>query len=119
MVDFKSLTNTLYVSAVTYSTLRVARIKSWKIAVMFRFFQLVVIGYIVGWSIVYKKGYQSFDSVSSAITTKVKGLGFIYNDIVNVSNTSAVPRIFDTADYVIPPSEYNSVKENVNYIFTI
>jgi P2X purinoceptor 4 len=112
MVDFKAMLNAVYVSASTYSTLRVARIRSWKIAVLFRFFQLVVIGYIVGWSILYKKGYQSFDSVSSAITTKVKGLGYIYDDTNGNSSNSTIPRVFDTADYVIPPSEYNSVKLN-------
>jgi hypothetical protein len=104
MVDFKALAKTVYVSAATYSTVRVVSIKSWKIAVMFRFFQLAVIGYIVGWSIVYKKGYQSFDTVSSAVTTKVKGLGYIEN-----AGSDSIKRIFDTADYVVPPSEYDSV----------
>ena len=32
------------------------------------------------WSIVYKKGYQEFDDVKSAVTTKVKGLGYINNN---------------------------------------
>ena len=35
------------------------------------------IQYFLSWSIVYKKGYQQFDTVSSTVTTKVKGLGFI------------------------------------------
>jgi hypothetical protein len=63
------------------------------------------------WSIVYKKGYQRFDTVSSTVTTKVKGLGWI-----NATNTSRSHnnglgnfRLFDTADYVIPGNEYNSV----------
>lgn len=27
------------------------------------------------WSIIYNKGYQKFETVSSTVTTKVKGLG--------------------------------------------
>jgi hypothetical protein len=101
MVDFKALTETLYVAATSYSTRRVACIRSWKIALTFRLFQLLLFGYLICWSIVYKKGYQSYDRVSGAITTKVKGQGY---------DTGKVPRIFDTADFsVIPPSEYNSV----------
>ena len=41
------------------------------------YFYLFVIIILISWSIVYKKGYQQFDTVSSAVTTKVKGLGYI------------------------------------------
>lgn len=51
------------------------------------------------YAIVYKKGYQEFDDVQSAVTTKVKGIVF--------SNYSHLPdigmRTWDVADYVIPP----------------
>lgn len=29
------------------------------------------------WSIIYKKGYQETDAVSSSVSSKVKGLGYI------------------------------------------
>ena len=48
------------------------------------------IQYFLSWSIVYKKGYQQFDTVSSTVTTKVKGLGFI-----NDTNRLRQNNIFD------------------------
>lgn len=35
----------------------------------------------LSWTIIYKKGYQQIDTVTSAVTTKVKGLGFIYDKL--------------------------------------
>lgn len=44
----------------------------------------------------WEKGYQESDSVVSSVTTKVKG--------VTMTNTTGLgPRIWDVADYVIPP----------------
>lgn len=44
----------------------------------------------MSWSIIYNKGYQKFDSVSSTVTSKVKGLGIIVdnssNKIVKISD---------------------------------
>jgi len=48
------------------------------------------------WVFLWEKGYQETDSVVSSVTTKVKG--------VTMTNTSALgSRIWDVADYVIPP----------------
>ena len=45
----------------------------------------------------YKKGYQEFDKLVSATTTKVKGVAFTrYYAPRGI-------RVWDTADYVIPP----------------
>lgn len=45
---------------------------------------------------VWEKGYQETDSIVSSVTTKVKG--------VATTNTSELGfRIWDVADYVIPP----------------
>lgn len=32
---------------------------------------------LLRWELFYKKGYQAFDQVSSVVTTKVKGQGFV------------------------------------------
>lgn len=48
------------------------------------------------WVFLWEKGYQETDSVVSSVTTKVKG--------VIMTNTSTLgTRIWDVADYVIPP----------------
>ena len=73
------------------------------------------------WDIIRNKGYQAFDTVSSAVTTKVKGLAYVHNATARqtikalsndklVFNTGKEYRLFDVGDYVIPPIEYNSVR---------
>ena len=84
--------------------------------------------YFLRWELVYKKGYQSFEPVSSTVTTKVKGFGFLKKAtstvdslrVIDLNNKEDVPvfRIFDTADYVIPPSEYNSFFVLTNFVQT-
>ncbi len=54
------------------------------------------------YAIVYQKGYQDFDIISTASLTKVKGV-----DYVHVPEFDPIPdvtdRIWDVADYVVPP----------------
>ena len=84
--------------------------------------------FLKSWDIIHNKGYQSSDTVSSAVTTKVKGLGFIEKDRKSTNSSSAnqtevivndnkiefktknSTRLFDVGDYIIPPIEYNSVR---------
>jgi hypothetical protein len=77
--------------------------------------------------------------VTSTVTTKVKGLGFLVKgssheellkitheeydvfDVINERlpvNSSKSFRIFDTSDYIIPPNEYNSIFIMTNFIET-
>lgn len=76
-MSFSGVSKAIYNGIFSYSTIRQSKIHSFKIALLFRIIQISIIGYIVGWSIVYKKGYQEIDSVSSSVSTKVKGLGYI------------------------------------------
>ncbi|XP_067329350.1 P2X purinoceptor 4 isoform X1 [Anolis sagrei] len=77
-----------------------------------RLVQLAILAYVIGWVFVWEKGYQEMDSVVSSVTTKVKG--------VAVTNTSELGlRIWDVADYVIPPQEENSVFIMTNLIITL
>lgn len=116
-------------SIFSYSTVRLARIHSKKIAILFRFLQLSILGYVVGWSIIYKRGYQQKDLISSTVSTKVKGLGYIVNSLSNKSTGYYLDgkvlasvennlELFDPADYVIPASEYNSIFIMTNFIKT-
>jgi len=53
----------------------------------------------------YKRGYQEFDKLLSAATTKVKGVAVTNCSQLNISVPGAVngTRIWDVADYVVPP----------------
>lgn len=52
--------------------------------------------------IVYKKGYQEFDSVISTVTTKLKGTAYVnFTDHFYSSMFEGI-QVYDPADYVIP-----------------
>lgn len=96
-----------------YDTPRIVHIQSKKVGVINRFIQLCIIGYVIGFAIIFKKGYQDFDNVQSVVTTKVKGIVMV--------NTTAYPDIqpiWDVADYVVPPQENNAFFVITNLIVT-
>ena len=59
----------------------------------------------------YQKGYQEFDDVVSATTTKVKGIAVTNYSALNSSVAGGFDgiRIWDVADYVVPPQVVASV----------
>ncbi|XP_074461987.1 P2X purinoceptor 4 isoform X1 [Larus michahellis] len=94
-----------------YDTPRIVLIRSRKVGLINRGVQLAILAYVIGWVFVWEKGYQEADSVVSSVTTKVKG--------VTLTNTSTLgARIWDVADYVIPPQEENAVFVMTNVILT-
>nr|XP_056715303.1 P2X purinoceptor 4 [Euleptes europaea] len=102
----------LYSFLFEYDTPRIVLIRSRKVGLMNRLVQLAILGYVVGWVFVWEKGYQETDSVVSSVTTKVKG--------VAVTNTTKQGlRVWDVADYVIPPQGENSVFIMTNLIITL
>ncbi|KAM4890696.1 P2X purinoceptor 4 [Sylvia borin] len=95
-----------------YDTPRIVLIRSRKVGLINRAVQLGILAYVIGWVFLWEKGYQETDSVVSSVTTKVKG--------VTLTNTSALgPRIWDVADYVIPPQGENAVFVMTNLILTL
>lgn len=53
----------------------------------------------------FKKGYQDFDNVQGAITTKVKGVAMSHGLFNNGSE-----RVWDVNDYVVPPQVSSTEK---------
>ncbi|XP_062571578.1 P2X purinoceptor 4-like [Saccostrea cucullata] len=96
-----------------YDTPRIVHIKSKKVGVINRFIQLCIIGYVIGYAIIFKKGYQDFDNVQSVVTTKVKGIV-----MVDESIHPDIQRIWDVADYIVPPQENNAFFVVTNLIVT-
>lgn len=96
-----------------YDTPRIVHIRSKRVGIVSRFVQACILAYIIGYVIVYQRGYQQFDSVESAVTCKLKGVTY-----TNLSDSElvAVPpewrhlyrRVWDVTDYVVPPTENNA-----------
>lgn len=96
-----------------YDTPRIVHIQSKKVGVINRLIQLCIIGYVIGYAIIYKKGYQDFDNVQSVVTTKVKGIV-----MVNTTAHPDIQPIWDVADYIVPPQENNAFFVITNLIVT-
>lgn len=102
-----------------YDTPKIVHITNKKVGVINRLCQLVIIGYIVGYVIVYQKGYQEFDDVVSGTTTKVKGIAQTNYTALNMTGPGGLKfRIWDVADYVIPPQENGAFFVMTNVIYT-
>ncbi|XP_032371315.1 P2X purinoceptor 4b [Etheostoma spectabile] len=94
-----------------YETPKTLVIPNIGVGFVFRFGQLLVVLYVVGYVCVVQKAYQEKDSVISSVTTKVKGFAF--------TNTSDMdPRFWDVADYVIPSQGDNSFFVLTNMVVT-
>ncbi|XP_028275657.1 P2X purinoceptor 5-like [Parambassis ranga] len=80
-----------------YKTEKYIVAKNKRVGVLYRLIQLSIIGYLIGWVFIKKKGYQETDeAVQSSVITKVKG--------VSVTNsTESGPLVWGPEDYVIPP----------------
>ncbi|XP_074643920.1 P2X purinoceptor 4-like isoform X2 [Tubulanus polymorphus] len=93
-----------------YDTPKIVHINSKKVGVVNRLIQLAVIGYIIGWVIIINRGYQASDTPISSTTTKLKGVVY--------TNTSNMQRIWDVADYVVPPQENEAFFVTTDAIIT-
>ncbi|XP_068387621.1 P2X purinoceptor 5 isoform X1 [Eschrichtius robustus] len=97
----------LYQSLLDYKTEKYVIAKNKKVGLLYRLLQVSILTYLVVWVFLVKKCYQDTDSsLQSSIVTKVKGVTF--------TNTSELgERLWDVADYVIPPQG-----ENVFFVIT-
>ncbi|XP_035478787.2 P2X purinoceptor 5 [Scophthalmus maximus] len=80
-----------------YKTEKYIVAKNKRVGVLYRLIQLSIIGYIIGWVFLSKKGYQETDeAIQSSVITKLKG--------VSATNTSESGLlVWGPEDYVIPP----------------
>lgn len=94
-----------------YTTNRTIVIQNKGVGFLFRFIQFLIVSYVIGYVCVVQKAYQEKDSIISSVTTKVKG-----NAFTNASNSG--PRVWDVADFVIPPQGEHSFFILTNIIIT-
>ncbi|KAM9596569.1 P2X purinoceptor 5 isoform 1-T1 [Trichechus inunguis] len=102
----------LCLSLFDYKTEKYVIAKNKKVGLLYRLLQLSILLYLVVWVFMVKKGYQDIDtSLQSAVITKVKGVAF--------TNTSELgERLWDVADYVIPPQGESVFVVMTNLIVT-
>ncbi|XP_065664263.1 P2X purinoceptor 4a isoform X1 [Hydra vulgaris] len=100
-----------------YETVKIVDIKNKKVGALYRFIQLIILAYVIGYVIVYKKGYQDFDNAISTVTTKLKGTSYVnYNNVASPFHENI--EVYDPADYVVPPQENNAFFVMTNMIIT-
>ncbi len=79
--------------------MEISCVEPWSIIILNEFIS------IDRYAIVFKKGYQDFEDVQSAVTTKVKGVAF-----TNMTDDPGIgTRVWDVADYIIPPQVCSSL----------
>eukprot|EP01100_Stratorugosa_tubuloviscum_P011227 TRINITY_DN497_c2_g5_i1.p1 TRINITY_DN497_c2_g5~~TRINITY_DN497_c2_g5_i1.p1 ORF type:complete len:376 (+),score=163.02 TRINITY_DN497_c2_g5_i1:113-1240(+) len=81
----------------TYDTVKIVKIKDWKLGLIHYGVILLIIFYVVGYAIVWEKGYQTESTIVGYTTLKVKGSGFTYKN--------GSYEIYDAYDVVHPPLE--------------
>ncbi|XP_071445985.1 P2X purinoceptor 4-like [Hetaerina americana] len=109
-----------------YETTKVVVINSKKISLTNRFIQLCILSYIIGYVLVYNRGYQSVGDIESATTTKVKGVtvtdyslsDFEFPDNTTNATLALYNRVWDAAEYVVPPSENGAFFIMTNAVIT-
>uniref|UniRef100_A0A3Q1B7Z2 P2X purinoceptor n=1 Tax=Amphiprion ocellaris TaxID=80972 RepID=A0A3Q1B7Z2_AMPOC len=101
-----------FISLLNYKTEKYVIAENRKIGILFRLYQLAVLGYLIGWVFVVKKGYQEREeAIQTSVITKLKG--------VTLTNTSETgPYLWSAEDYVIPPNGEQVFFIVTNYIET-
>ncbi|KAI7812636.1 P2X purinoceptor 5 [Triplophysa rosa] len=101
-----------FLSLFDYKTEKFVIAKNKKVGVLFRLFQLGVIGYLIGWVFIWKKGYQETEeAIQSSVFTKLKGV-----DLTN--STTHGLQLWGAEDYVIPSQGDRVFFIVTNYLVT-
>ncbi|KAL2095775.1 hypothetical protein ACEWY4_007923 [Coilia grayii] len=103
---------TLFLAAFDYKTVKYVIAENKKVGILYRVIQLSILGYLIGWVFVMKKGYQATEeSIQSSVMTKVKG-------VVLTNSTDTGLSLWGPEDYVIPPYGEDSLFITTNFIET-
>ncbi|XP_016321015.1 purinergic receptor P2X, ligand-gated ion channel, 8 [Sinocyclocheilus anshuiensis] len=93
-----------------YTTVRYVGTQNKKIGLLYRIFQLTIMGYLIGWVFLKNKGYQvKDDTLESSVVTKVKG-------VARVNTTDS--NLWGPEDYVFPNQGETFLSIATNFIET-
>ncbi|XP_065594888.1 P2X purinoceptor 6 isoform X1 [Cyrtonyx montezumae] len=95
-----------------YKTEKFALTRNRRVGLLHRLLQLAVLGYVLGWVLVVRRGYQDTDAAPHvSVVTKLKG--------ASVSRAEdARRRLWDAADFARPPQGENVLFLVTNFIAT-
>ncbi|XP_065548775.1 P2X purinoceptor 6 isoform X2 [Lathamus discolor] len=95
-----------------YKTAKFALTRNWRVGLLHRLLQLGVLGYLLGWVLLVRKGYQDTDRAPrAAVVTKLKGAAA-------AEVRGAGRRLWDAADYAHPAQGGNVLFLVTNFIAT-
>ncbi len=87
-----------------YQSVKFVRVKNRGLASIHRLIFILCLGYVIGYQIIWGKGYQKQDLFSSALDIKVKGVA----SVAKQNNKSEI-QVFDAIDLVRPALEESAV----------
>lgn len=106
-----------------YETVRIVNIKSMKAGLIFRLVQILIIAYVIGYSIVWKKGYQATCEGAGDSVSKLKGVAYSNGTEpwLGPNATTSSFTIYDTYDLVPAslPMEANAIFVTTNQWVTL
>lgn len=76
---------TMVKSIWSYSSVREVSVNNKCVAIFYRLIQLAILSYIIGYDIIWNRGYQMPEELASTVTTKIKGFG-LGTSLNNISN---------------------------------
>ncbi|NXV06796.1 P2RX6 protein, partial [Cettia cetti] len=98
-------------SLLDYKTAKFSLTRNRRVGLLHRLLQLSALGYLLGWVLLLRKGYQERDTAPRvAVVTKVKGA---------VAAEAAGRRLWDAADLASPPQGENVLFLVTHFIATI
>lgn len=118
------LGNSLLQSFIEYETPRLVKVHNVYLGLVIRVCQILVFSYVISYAILYERGYQEFAQVESSVTVKLKGTSRSHIP-THENATTILPewrhlysRIWDVADYVVPPAENGAFFITTNVVIT-
>lgn len=93
--------------ALHYRTVKLVEIRNWKLGLLHRTVQVAILGYVIGFVILWRGTYLSESRMVSSFVSKVKGSAYVIRS--NSSAPAPVTTVYDAYDLVQPPLEQDGL----------
>jgi len=110
--------SSIWTSIIEYETPRLVRIHNRKLGLVRRLIQFSIVCYVLVYALWLQQGYQEFTRVESSVTVKIKGVTKSELGDGTDLDPSLYTRVWDVADYVVPPAENGAFFVATNVIIT-